>query len=205
MEFKTFKALLSVVLALLFLGAPLGVMGESQTKFTGNVTEQAINFPRLGGFNSDITVDLPKHIIVTGASMEITGGNITYDPVSATIDFNNPGLSTAWEGGTRLPPNQAPQGYQTTNRTSDTGLKASDNIKLTMDQKMTYALHLFRFYVGDNIVNSFNFKWEGTGYSEGTLALEGVDLFIYKGANTWEKLNATGGGAIDDYVLWINM
>jgi hypothetical protein len=205
MGLRMFRAPVSIVLALLFLIAPLGVMGEGQTKFTGNVTEKSISFPRMGGFNSDITVELPKHIIVTGASMEITGGNVTYDPLSATIDFNNPGQSTAWEAGTSLPPNQAPTGYQTTNKTSDGSLDASDNIKMTLDQKMTYVVHMFRFYVGDNIVNSFNFKWEGTGYSEGTLAMEGVDLFIYKGANTWEKLNATGGGAIDDYVLWINM
>jgi len=204
MEYRLFRAPVSILLAALFLIAPLGVMGESQTKLTGNVTEKTVLFPRMGGFNSDITVDLPKHIIVTGASMEITGGNVTYDPVSATIDFNNPGQSTAWAAGTSLPPNQAPTGYQTTNKTSDGSLDASDDNKMTQDQKMTYVVHMFRFSVGDNLVNSFNFKWEGTGYSEGDFTQEGVDLFIYKGANTWEQLNGTDSGFMDD-TLWINI
>jgi len=203
------RAFLSIAaVALFFLGPCFPGMGELQDKFSTGAPDATIMFPKNGGSDSTISINLSRYIIVNNASVDIEGRPKLYDPVQGSIDYNNPGLSTAWDSTTNIvPPNAKPVTYETTNITIDPGIKGLDNLYYASRSQQGTPLHMFEFFTGDLVLTNLSMGWVGNGQvtsPTGTGPQYGADLYIYLPAtNTWKKesgyVKSTG-----DQVLWAN-
>ena len=153
-------------------------------------------FPAGGGTNTTPVVDIPGYTDVSTAKFDIEGIGVNTTAGQKILDFANPKGSTAWTGTTAtIPPVSAPANLESTNSTSDAGLKAADGSTLNNNGANLAAYHLFEFHLGNVDLANLSLYWTGMGTAQPKMAFSGssVDLYIW---------NATTPGWELYYNLW---
>ena len=206
------KKTLSALVAWFFVVSALaGGQGLVQDRFSDGWPVALLTFPQTGGVDSNLSVDLPRHITVNSATMDIEGRGKTYGTASGFIDFADPEGSTAFDGTlSRLPPSGNPAGFEGNNITLDGGLQKSDNRRTPARAANSVPYQLFEFDLTEVFVADFDFMWEGTGvlYPASGTETSSALLFAYNNASgKWENMDSydLGGPARDDQFLWANV
>ena len=200
---------LSALLALLFvISATMTVPGEKQEKFSGGLSDATLTFPQAGGSNSNLSIELPRHITVNTAYLDLEGLPRSYNSASGFVDFSNPGSSMAHSGTiASLPPNGKPNTYESNNITSDAALQSSDDRRTPAKAPNSVPYHLFEFDMTEVQLDSFDFMWEGIGtiYPDSGKAYSTAELYLYNCATgTWDLTDsyALAGQSSTDTLLW---
>lgn len=205
------KKTVSGFLALLFVcSAATSCLGLTETKFADGNASGSITFPENGGSDSTMSINLSRHMTVSGAAMDMEGIRKTYGSASGFIDFNNPGGSTAFDGTiAQTPPAGKPNALELNNITIDRGLMASDDMKAANKAQNVFPYHLFEFDLSEVAASNFDLMWEGCGNMYmGTGGNSAATLYVYNCAtNAWVQKDTytdSGTGNID-HVLWAHI
>jgi hypothetical protein len=203
---RTRSVLCLALAALFFVGPFFPVGGETQTTFSGGAVDKTLSFAKNGGSDSTITMTLPKYIIVNSATIDIEGRKKLYDPVQGTVDFANPGASTAWDSSIAALPPLKPTNYETTNITLDRFIQVSDDQPYASKYQGAVACHMFEIYTGEVVLINMSFQWEGYGVVSGLTPGQNCgELYAYNAtANMWTKM-ASYLNTLGDQVLWANI
>lgn len=199
------------VVSLLVVSALPGGLGLVLDKFSDGSAGVLLEFPQNGGADSNISVDLPRRVIVNSAAVDIEGRGKTYGPSSGLMDFSGPAGSTAFDGTIpRLPPAGNPNGFEGNNITLDGGLQKSDDRRTSTRAANSAPFQMFEFDLSEVSATDFDFMWEGLGTiypASGSESSSGL-LFIYNSVNVkWENIDSydLGGPGKDDQLLWARM
>lgn len=199
----------SALVALLFLvSAATASSGLKQDRFSDNSSGALVTFPEKGGVDSNLSFDLPRHITVNSAAVDLEGRPRSYDSASGSVDFLNPAGSIAHSGTiASLPPNGKPNTYEGTNITSDAALQSSDDRRSAAKAPSLVPYHLFEFDMSEVRPDNFDFMWEGIGtiFPDSGTTYSAAELYLYNCATgAWDRTDgySLGSQATDDSVLW---
>ena len=202
------KSATALVALLILVSAAAASSGLKQDKFSDGTSGAFITFPEKGGSDSNLSIDLPRHITVNSASLDLEGRPKSYASASGSIDFLNPGGSMAHSGTiASLPPSGKPVGFETNNITLDAGLQKSDDRRTPAKAPNSVPYHLFEFDMTEVQPDNFDFMWEGIGniYPSSGNAYSTAELYLYNCATgAWDKTDgyALAGQASTDTLLW---
>jgi hypothetical protein len=202
-----FAKSLSALLVMLVISAASAAMGDQQDKFSDGSGDATITFPEKGGQNSSLSIELPRHITVNSAYVDLEGRPKSYASSAGFLDFSAPSGSLAYDGTqSSLPPTGKPNTLEGNNITLDAGLQSSDDRRTPAKAPNSVPYHLFEFDMGEVQLDNFDFMWEGMGsiYPSSGKQYSVAELYVYDCATgAWDLADSYdwGGVASSDCLL----
>lgn len=193
-----------LVTAILLLGClmPFATWTEAQDlkTLTGGATEASLVF-EAAGENVTQSLTMPKHSIVTSASMDLRGDSLlSKSPVTVEHDFNDTHGNAAFWGASNVQAAGLPTGYQA-NQFPDIAtlnISKSDDVYLdTANIQNMYAYHSFKFGIpGQQLgarawgtILSIKVVWEGGGVATSMIGNGGANVYLYNNySGQWEMV-----------------